>query len=170
MAFEPGGRRAQPRTGVMNLVRMQQDDGQFLLRLISAGGGEAWPDPCWSINRVSMVVAELAAARACSSASHLADTTMDTDWWRIESLMRAHPGVRRAADRGITENVAIQDIDDVSRLRYALKNSAANRDRRFRRRYTSFRIAQLGVDIVKSDGAFVQNIARSADNAPSCRR
>ena len=92
---------------------------------------------------------------------------MDPDWWAsIESLMRAHPGVAERLIVEITETVAIQDIDDVRGFVTRLKNygsQIAIDD--FGAGYTSFRnLRKLGVDIVKIDGAFVQNIARSADD------
>ena len=62
--------------------------------------------------------------------------------------------------------MAIQDIDDISGFVTRLKNfgsQIAIDD--FGAGYTSFRnLRKLGVDIVKIDGAFVQNIARSADD------
>ena len=66
----------------------------------------------------------------------------------------------------ITETVEIQDIDDlrgfVTRLK-DLGSRIAIDD--FGAGHTSFRnLRKLGVDIVKIDGAFVQNLARSADD------
>jgi len=95
------------------------------------------------------------------------DTTMDPDWWAsIESLMRAHPGVAERLIIEITETVAIQDIDDVRGFVTRLKNFGSRiAIDDFGAGYTSFRnLRKLGVDIVKIDGAFVQNIARSADD------
>jgi EAL domain-containing protein (putative c-di-GMP-specific phosphodiesterase class I) len=92
---------------------------------------------------------------------------MDPDWWSsIESLMRAHPGVAERLIVEITETVAIQDIDDVRGFVTRLKNLGSRiAIDDFGAGYTSFRnLRRLGVDIVKVDGAFVQNIARSADD------
>ena len=66
----------------------------------------------------------------------------------------------------ITETAAIHDIDNargfVSRVRDLGARIAIDD---FGAGYTSFRnLRKLGVDIVKIDGAFVQNIARSADD------
>ena len=84
------------------LVRMEQDDGQVLLA----------PDIVPVAERLGLIrlvdhrvlelaVAELAASPKVQLSLNISpDTTMDPDWWaRIESLMRAHPGDRRAADR-----------------------------------------------------------------------
>jgi EAL domain-containing protein (putative c-di-GMP-specific phosphodiesterase class I) len=117
---------------------------------------------------LELVVAELAGAPGVQLSLNISpDTTMDPDWWAsIESLMRAHPGVAERLIVEITETVAIQDIDDVRGFVTRLKNfgsQIAIDD--FGAGYTSFRnLRKLGVDIVKIDGAFVQNIARSADD------
>ena len=92
---------------------------------------------------------------------------MDPDWSAtIESLMRAHPGVAERLIVEITETVAIQDIDDIRGFVTRLKNFGSRiAIDDFGAGYTSFRnLRKLGVDIVKIDGAFVQNIARSADD------
>ncbi len=88
-------------------------------------------------------------------------STIDPDWWAgLGALLRAHPGVAERLIIEITETAAIQDIDDtrgfVARVkdlgcRIAIDDFGAG--------YTSFRnLRKLGVDIVKIDGAFVQNI------------
>ena len=75
-------------------------------------------------------------------------------------MLRAHPGVAERLIIEITETAAIQDIDEtrgfVARVkdlgcRIAIDDFGAG--------YTSFRnLRKLGVDIVKIDGAFVQNL------------
>ena len=88
-------------------------------------------------------------------------STIDPDWWSgLGALLRANTGVAERLIIEITETAAIQDIDDtrgfVSRVkdlgcRIAIDDFGAG--------YTSFRnLRKLGVDIVKIDGAFVQNI------------
>ena len=151
------------------LVRMEQEDGQALLA----------PDIVPVAERLGLIrlvdhrVLELAVAELAASPNvHLSlnispDTTMDPDWWTaIESLMQAHPGVGERLIVEITETVAIQDIDDIRDFIARLKrfgSRIAIDD--FGAGYTSFRnLRKLGVDIVKIDGAFVQNIARSADD------
>ena len=80
--------------------------------------------------------------------------------------MQAHPGAGERLIVEITETVAIQDIDDVRGFVTRLKNFGSRiAIDDFGAGYTSFRnLRKLGVDIVKIDGAFVQNIARSADD------
>ncbi|MCA6118923.1 bifunctional diguanylate cyclase/phosphodiesterase [Bradyrhizobium sp. WSM 1738] len=169
-AFEPvvEARSRQP-AFYECLVRMEQEDGQALLA----------PDIVPVAERLGLIrlvdhrvlelaVAELAASPNVRLSLNISpDTTMDPDWWMgIESLMQAHPGVGERLIVEITETVAIQDIDDVRGFVTRLKNfgsQIAIDD--FGAGYTSFRnLRKLGVDIVKIDGAFVQNIARSADD------
>lgn len=151
------------------LVRMEQEDGSALLA----------PDIVPVAERLGLIrlvdhrvlelaVAELAASPNVQLSLNISpDTTMDPDWWMgIESLMQAHPGVGERLIVEITETVAIQDIDDIRGFITRLKrfgSRIAIDD--FGAGYTSFRnLRKLGVDIVKIDGAFVQNIARSADD------
>jgi diguanylate cyclase (GGDEF)-like protein len=171
MAFEPvvDARTREPAFHEC-LVRMQQDDGQFLLAPDIVPVAEKLGLIRLVDHRVlELVVAELAAAPGVQLSLNISpDTTMDPDWWAsIESLMRAHPGVAERLIVEITETVAIQDIDDVRGFVTRLKNfgsKIAIDD--FGAGYTSFRnLRKLGVDIVKIDGAFVQNIPRSADDA-----
>jgi EAL domain-containing protein (putative c-di-GMP-specific phosphodiesterase class I) len=170
MAFEPvvDARSREPAFHEC-LVRMQQDDGQFLLAPDIVPVAEKLGLIRLVDHRVlELVVAELAAAPSVQLSLNISpDTTMDPDWWAsIESLMRAHPGVAERLIVEITETVAIQDIDDVRGFVTRLKNFGSRiAIDDFGAGYTSFRnLRKLGVDIVKIDGAFVQNIARSADD------
>jgi diguanylate cyclase (GGDEF)-like protein len=170
MAFEPvveaGSRQA---AFYECLVRMEQDDGQILLAPDIVPVAEKLGLIRLVDHRVlELVVAELASAPNVQLSLNISpDTTMDPDWWAsIESLMRAHPGVAERLIVEITETVAIQDIDDVRGFVTRLKNFGSRiAIDDFGAGYTSFRnLRRLGVDIVKIDGAFVQNIARSADD------
>jgi EAL domain-containing protein (putative c-di-GMP-specific phosphodiesterase class I) len=117
---------------------------------------------------LELVVAELAASPGVELSLNISpDTTMDPDWWAaMESLMRAYPAAGERLIVEITETVAIQDVDDVRGFVNRLKNFGSRiAIDDFGAGYTSFRnLRKLGVDIVKIDGAFVQNIARSADD------
>jgi diguanylate cyclase (GGDEF)-like protein len=151
------------------LVRMEQDDGQVLLA----------PDIVPVAERLGLIrlvdhrvlelaIAELATSPDVQLSLNISPgTTMDPDWWAsIETLMRAYPGVGERLIVEITETVAIQDLDDVRGFVTRLKNFGSRiAIDDFGAGYTSFRnLRKLGVDIVKIDGAFVQNIARSADD------
>jgi diguanylate cyclase (GGDEF)-like protein len=169
-AFEPVVRTSTRDAAFYEcLVRMEQNDGRVLLAPDIVPVAERLGLIRLVDHRVlELVVAELAnAPQARLSLNISPDTTMDPVWWAsIESMMRAHPGVAERLIVEITETVEIQDIDDlrgfVTRLkdfgsRIAIDDFGAG--------YTSFRnLRKLGVDIVKIDGAFVQNLARSADD------
>jgi diguanylate cyclase (GGDEF)-like protein len=151
------------------LVRMEQDDGRVLLAPDIVPVAERLGLIRLVDHRVlELVVAELAASPDVQLSLNISpDTTMDPDWWAsIESLMRAHPGVAERLIVEITETVAIQDIEDLRGFVTRLKNFGSRiAIDDFGAGYTSFRnLRKLGVDIVKIDGAFVQNIARSADD------
>jgi diguanylate cyclase (GGDEF)-like protein len=170
MAFEPvveaGARKA---AFYECLVRMEQDDGQVLLAPDIVPVAERLGLIRLVDHRVlELVVAELAASPDVQLSLNISpETTMDPDWSAsIESLMRAHPGVAERLIVEITETVAIQDIDDIRGFISRLKNFGSRiAIDDFGAGYTSFRnLRKLGVDIVKIDGAFVQNIARSADD------
>jgi diguanylate cyclase (GGDEF)-like protein len=151
------------------LVRMEQDDGRVLLAPDIVPVAERLGLIRLVDHRVlELVVAELAASPDVQLSLNISpDTTMDPDWWAsIESLMHAHPGVAERLIVEITETVAIQDIDDLRGFVTRLKNFGSRiAIDDFGAGYTSFRnLRKLGVDIVKIDGAFVQNVARSADD------
>jgi diguanylate cyclase (GGDEF)-like protein len=151
------------------LVRMEQEDGRALLAPDIVPVAERLGLIRMVDHRVlELAIAELAAAPDVQLSLNISpDTTMDPDWWTtIEALMRAHPGVGERLIVEITETVAIQDIDDVRGFVTRLKNFGSRiAIDDFGAGYTSFRnLRKLGVDIVKIDGAFVQNIVRSADD------
>ncbi len=117
---------------------------------------------------LELVVGELVAAPSLQASVNVSPgSTTDPDWWTgLGSLLRAHAGVADRLIIEITESSAIQDVDEtrgfVARVkdlgcRIAIDDFGAG--------YTSFRnLRKLGVDIVKIDGAFVQNILRSEDD------
>jgi diguanylate cyclase (GGDEF)-like protein len=117
---------------------------------------------------LELVLNELAAAPGLKASLNLSATsTVDPDWWAsLGAALRANPGIAERLMIEITETTAIQDIDDtrgfVARVkdlgcRIAIDDFGAG--------YTSFRnLRKLGVDTVKIDGAFVQNLRRSEDD------
>jgi EAL domain-containing protein (putative c-di-GMP-specific phosphodiesterase class I) len=117
---------------------------------------------------LELAVQELAEApHLRASVNVSAASTVDPDWWAgLGALLRANIDVAQRLIIEITESAAIQDIDDtrgfVARVkdlgcRIAIDDFGAG--------YTSFRnLRKLGVDIVKVDGAFVQNIIKSEDD------
>jgi EAL domain-containing protein (putative c-di-GMP-specific phosphodiesterase class I) len=94
-------------------------------------------------------------------------STMDPDWWSaLDALLRANKGVAERLTIEITEMAAIQDIDDTRGFVRRVKDlgcKIAIDD--FGAGFTSFRnLRQLGVDVMKIDGAYVQNLTRSEDD------
>ncbi|MDO9414212.1 MAG: phosphodiesterase [Pseudolabrys sp.] len=117
---------------------------------------------------LELVVAELAAAPALQASVNVSPASaVDPDWWTgLGGLLRANSSAAQRLIIEITETAAIQDLDDargfVSRVkdlgcRIAIDDFGAGN--------TSFRnLRKLGVDIIKIDGAFVQNIMKSDDD------
>jgi diguanylate cyclase (GGDEF)-like protein len=151
------------------LVRILQEDGTLMLAPDIVPVAERLGLIRLVDQRVlELVVAELAAAPDIRLSLNISpETTMDPEWWsRIEALMLAHPGVAERLIVEITETVAIQNVDDVrgfvSRLKTCGSQIAIDD---FGAGNTSFRnLRKLGVDLIKIDGAFVQNVAGSADD------
>jgi EAL domain-containing protein (putative c-di-GMP-specific phosphodiesterase class I) len=116
---------------------------------------------------LELVVDELVAAPALQASLNVSPaSTTDPDWWAgLVSLLRTHSTVAQRLIVEITESAVIHDVDEtrgfVARVkdlgcRIAIDDFGAG--------YTSFRnLRQLGVDIVKIDGAFVADIMRSQD-------
>jgi diguanylate cyclase (GGDEF)-like protein len=117
---------------------------------------------------LELVVDELAATPTLQASVNVSPaSTTDPDWWTgLGSLLRNNAGAAERLIVEITESAAIHDIDEtrgfVARVkdlgcRIAIDDFGAG--------YTSFRnLRKLGVDIVKIDGAFVQNLVRSEDD------
>ena len=92
---------------------------------------------------------------------------MDPDWWsRLEGLLRLNQSVAERLIVEITETTAIHDIDNARGFVRRVKDLGARiAIDDFGAGYTSFRnLRQLDVDMIKIDGAFVQNLARSEDD------
>jgi diguanylate cyclase (GGDEF)-like protein len=117
---------------------------------------------------LELVVDELVAAPALNATVNVsAASTVDPDWWAaLTAALRQHPGVAGRLTVEITESAAIQDLDDTRGFVARVKDTGcriAIDD--FGAGYTSFRnLRKLGVDIIKIDGAFVQNLTRSEDD------
>jgi diguanylate cyclase (GGDEF)-like protein len=117
---------------------------------------------------LELVVGELVAAPSLKTSVNVsAASTIDPDWWTaLAAALRAHADLAGRLTVEITESAVIQDLDDtrgfVARVkdlgcRIAIDDFGAG--------YTSFRnLRKLGVDLVKIDGAFVQNLTRSEDD------
>jgi len=170
MAFEPVVETLSRKPAFFEcLVRMQHGEDEFSLAPDIVPVAERLGLIRLVDHRVlELVVDELARTPDVSLSLNISpDTTMDPNWWSsIESLFRTYPGVAERMIVEITETVAIQDIDDVRGFVTRLKDFGSRiAIDDFGAGYTSFRnLRKLGVDIVKIDGAFVQNVARSMDD------
>jgi diguanylate cyclase (GGDEF)-like protein len=151
------------------LMRVRRADGSLL------GAGEVIPVAerlglvrLLDHRVLELVVDEMVATPALQASVNVSPgSTTDPNWWTgLGTLLRAHSGVAERLIIEITESAAIHDVDEtrgfVARVkdfgcRIAIDDFGAG--------YTSFRnLRKLGVDIVKVDGAFVQNMIRSEDD------
>jgi diguanylate cyclase (GGDEF)-like protein len=117
---------------------------------------------------IELVVAELITTPDVRVSVNVSpDSISDPDWWSAFSArLRARPGVAQRMILEITETAAIHNIDETAGFvtrakdlgcRIAIDDFGAG--------YTSFRnLRRLGVDMIKIDGAFVQNLTRSEDD------
>ena len=117
---------------------------------------------------IELVAAELATAPDLKvSLNASPDSFTDPDWWAaLSAQLRARPGIAQRMTLEITETTAIRNIDETAAFvtrakdlgcRIAIDDFGAG--------YTSFRnLRKLGVDTIKIDGAFVQNLPRSDDD------
>ena len=117
---------------------------------------------------LELVVNELAAAPALRASVNVSPaSTVDPDWWTgLGALLRVN---RAAAERltiEITETAAIQNVDDTRGFVTRVKDLGCHiAIDDFGAGNTSFRnLRKLGVDMVKIDGAFVQNMLKSEDD------
>ena len=117
---------------------------------------------------LELVVQDLAEASDLKASVNVSPaSTTDPSWWAgLGAMLRLHPGVAERLTVEITETTAIQNIEDargfVARVndlgcRIAIDDFGAG--------YTSFRnLRKLGVDLVKIDDAFVQNMLKNDDD------
>jgi EAL domain-containing protein (putative c-di-GMP-specific phosphodiesterase class I) len=96
-----------------------------------------------------------------------AATLHDPDWPdRLRNAVRLAPGAAERLIIEITETCALVDIDATCAAIAAMKSlgiRVAMDD--FGAGHTSFRnLRRLGFDLVKIDGAFIQNLSRSPDD------
>lgn len=94
-------------------------------------------------------------------------TVHDIGWVdQIQALLAMHPGTAERLIIEITETCAIEDIDSTCRAISDIKAlgvKVAMDD--FGAGHTSFRnLRRLQVDMIKIDGAFIENLTRSADD------
>ena len=117
---------------------------------------------------LELLVSEMAAVPALHASVNVSPASItDPDWWStLGALLRANSGVAERLTVEITELMAIHDVDDTRGFVTRVKDLGcriAIDD--FGSGFTSFRnLRKLGVDVLKIDGAFVQNLTRSDDD------
>lgn len=117
---------------------------------------------------LELTVAEMVADPSLRTAINASGATVHDPEWvrRLGAICAMHPGVAERLTIEITETVAIEDIEMTRRIIAAMKEcgvKVAIDD--FGAGHTSFRnLRNLDVDLLKIDGAFMQNLARSPDD------
>ena len=117
---------------------------------------------------LELALVRLAAEPALRVSVNVSVASLRSPGWldRLKAALAAHPGAAARLIIEIVETLALEPIDEIERLLAGVKAlgvKIAMDD--FGAGHTSFRnLRRLGVDIVKIDGAFVQNIASSIDD------
>jgi diguanylate cyclase (GGDEF)-like protein len=151
------------------LLRVRQDDGGLV-------GPEALLPVAEKLGLVAQIdqrVLELALDRLAAEpdlrvAINISVVTLRAPDWvdRLKAALASRPGTAERLIVEIVETLALEPIEDAERIiarMKALGIAVAIDD--FGAGHTSFRnLRRLRIDIVKIDGAFVQNVARSVDD------
>lgn len=151
------------------LLRLRRRDGEII------GPAAILPiaEKSGLVSLIDQRVLELALQRLAAEpdlriAVNVSAATLHSAGWidRFAQALTIHPGVAGRLIVEITETTANADIALTGRIIGRMKKFGAKIAMDdFGAGRTSFRsLRGLGVDVVKIDGAFVQNIARSADD------
>ncbi|MCB1543093.1 MAG: EAL domain-containing protein, partial [Rhodoblastus sp.] len=151
------------------LIRLRQPDGS----IVSPGAILPIAEKAGLVHLLDQRVMELAVARLQAdpqltlSVNVSGATVHDPDWpERFKAMIGQNPGIASRLIVEITETCAIADIEATHAaiscarslgVRVAMDDFGAG--------HTSFRnLRRLPFDLIKMDGAFVQNLARSPDD------
>ncbi len=151
------------------LLRLRTDDG----REISPASLIPVAEKSGLVTLLDQRVMELAIDRLATdptltlSINISGITAHDPEWLEAaRTRLTANPGVASRLIAEITETCAIGDIEKMRERIYAIRETGmriAMDD--FGAGYSSFKnLRGLGIDLLKIDGAFVQNLARSSDD------
>ena len=170
LAFEPVVETITRRTAYYEcLMRIRRADGSLVTASQVIPVAERLGLVRLLDHRVlELLVSEMAAVPALNASVNVSPASItDPDWWStLGALLRANSGVAERLIVEITELMAIHDVDDTRGFVSRVKNlgcQIAIDD--FGSGFTSFRnLRKLGVDVLKIDGAFVQNLTRSDDD------
>lgn len=152
------------------LLRLRREDGE----IVAAGDIVPVFEKLGRIDLLDYRVLELAIEALCADPDarlsvNVSTTTLLNDAW-LRHLSAAIVGRADIADRLIVELTESQAIENVEATRKILSKLKAMGLRTaiddFGAGYTSFRhLRGFDVDMLKIDGAFVQNVSRSADDS-----
>ncbi len=170
LAYQPVVATRAGRAGFFEaLLRVRQDDGglvgpEVLLPVAEKVGLVAQLDQ----RVLELALDRLAAEPDLRVAVNISVVTLRAPDWvdRLKAALATRPGTAQRLIVEIVETLAIEPIDEAARVLARMKAlgvAIAMDD--FGAGHTSFRnLRRLGIDIVKIDGAFVQNVARSLDD------
>jgi diguanylate cyclase (GGDEF)-like protein len=117
---------------------------------------------------LEIAVASLAAEPAASMSLNVSSVTLRLPEWMdsLAAQLAARPDVARRLIVEVTETSIIDDLEQTRRVIAGMKELGARvAIDDFGAGHTSFRhLRDLGIDMVKIDGAFVQNLGRSNDD------
>jgi diguanylate cyclase (GGDEF)-like protein len=170
VAYQPVVAAADGRVAFYEaLLRVRQEDGEIV------GPAAYLPvaEKVGLVDQLDQRVLELALDRLVAEPGlrvsvNVSVATLRSPGWldRLKAALGAHPGAASRLIVEIIETLALEPVDEIERLLGAMKAlglKIAMDD--FGAGHTSFRnLRRLGIDIVKIDGAFVQNVAGSLDD------
>jgi len=170
VAYQPVVAAADGRVAFYEaLLRVRREDGEIV------GPAEYLPvaEKAGLIDQIDQRMLELALDRLVAEPDlrvsvNFSVATLRSPGWldRLKSMLGAHPGAASRLIVEVVETLALEPVDEIERLLAAMKAlglKIAIDD--FGAGHTSFRnLRRLGIDIVKIDGAFVQNVACSLDD------
>jgi diguanylate cyclase (GGDEF)-like protein len=151
------------------LLRVRQEDGEIVGPAVYLPVAEK----VGLVDQLDQRVLELALDRLVAEPAlhvsvNFSVATLRSPGWleRLKAMLGAHPGAASRLIVEVIETLALEPVDEIERLLAAMKSlglKIAMDD--FGAGHTSFRnLRRLGIDIVKIDGAFVQNVACSLDD------
>jgi diguanylate cyclase (GGDEF)-like protein len=170
VAYQPVVAAADGRVAFYEaLLRVRQEDGEIV------GPAAYLPvaEKMGLVDQLDQRVLELALDRLVAEPGlrvsvNFSVATLRSPGWldRLKSMLGAHPGAASRLIVEVVETLALEPVEEIERLLAAMKALGlriAMDD--FGAGHTSFRnLRRLGIDIVKIDGAFVQNVACSLDD------
>jgi diguanylate cyclase (GGDEF)-like protein len=162
---------AQSRTVAFNeaLVRIRRHDGSLMtaaqiVPMVEKLGFVGLLD----LRVLELAVGALAAEPTSSMSLNVSSATLRLPEWMdaLAAQLATRPDVARRLIVELTETSIIDDLEQTRRVIAAMKDLGARvAIDDFGAGHTSFRhLRDLGVDMVKIDGAFVQNLGRSSDD------